>query len=74
MRAVLTHRIDLQPNPIQGARLRQCARASRLAYNWGAEWHHHEWVETLNEAASRRRLTLPSGAFGRRGRKSLASP
>jgi len=53
MRTILTHRIELKPNPIQEALFRQCVGAARFAYNWAlAEWQRQfEAGEKPNEAA-----------------------
>ncbi|MBK8751761.1 MAG: transposase [Candidatus Competibacteraceae bacterium] len=58
MRTVLTHRIELKPNPLQAALFRQCVGAARFAYNWAlAEWQRQfEAGEKPNEAALRRQF------------------
>ncbi|HRD49595.1 MAG: transposase [Candidatus Competibacter sp.] len=58
MRTILTHRIELKPNPIQEALFRQCVGAARFAYNWAlAEWQRQfEAGEKPNEAALRRQF------------------
>ncbi len=55
MRTVLTHRIELKPNPLQEAVFRQCVGAARFAYNWAlAEWQRqYASGEKPNEAARR---------------------
>lgn len=58
MRTVLTHRIELKPNPRQEGLFRQSVGASRFAYNWAlAEWQRQfEAGEKPNEAALRRQF------------------
>ena len=58
MRTVLTHRIELKPNPRQEGLFRQSVGASRFAYHWAlAEWQRQfEAGEKPNEAALRRQF------------------
>lgn len=58
MRIVLTHKIELKPNPLQEAWFRQCVGAARFAFNWAlGEWQRQYAAgEKPNEAALRRQF------------------